>query len=127
MLRLVCLLNALPVLPFAASALLAPDFTFGLFGLDLGTEGSGVARGYGAAAPGWGLACLLLAGYTATGVARAILVASLAFNAAEVAVQVPVALSGIASAIIRTTIAAHALLAVLSAVTLVRRAAATAS
>lgn len=118
MYRLVCLLNALLVLPFAVSALVAPDFTFANFGLDLGPEGGGVAQGYGAAALGWGLAAALLSGATDRAVTQPILIASLAFNLAEVAVQVPVALSGIASAMIWGTVIGHAVLAVLSVIAL---------
>ncbi|HMS95453.1 MAG TPA: hypothetical protein PKA03_09580 [Tabrizicola sp.] len=114
MFRVLALLNALLVLPFAASALAAPDFTFDQFGLDLGAEGAGIARGYGATALGWGIACLLLAGSAVAEVKRAIALASLAFNGAEVLLQVPIALSGIASSMIWVTISAHALLAALS-------------
>lgn len=120
MFRIVCTLNAFMVLPFAASVLIAPDFTFGQFGLDLGAEGAGVARGYGATALGWGIACALLAGTPHAEVRRAILAASLAFNLVEVLIQVPVALSGVASAMIWTTIVGHAVVAALSAAALVR-------
>jgi hypothetical protein len=116
--KLVCILNAVMVLPFAVTVLVAPEFTFGQFGLDLGPEGAGVARGYGATALGWGIACVLLSGLRDAAVVRAILVASLAFNAVEVLVQVPVAFSGIASAMIWTTIVGHAVTAALSAVAL---------
>lgn len=124
MFRLVCLLNAVLVLPFAASALAAPHFTFASFGLDLGAEGAGVAQGYGATALGWGLVCLLLSGSVAADVVRAVLVASLAFNLAEVLIQIPVALSGIASPMIWVTIVAHALVGGLSLLALVQRRAA---
>lgn len=120
MFRLVAILNAVMVLPFAACALAAPDFTFGLFGLDLGAEGAGVARGYGATALGWGLLCAMLSGTSDAAVRRSLLVASLAFNGAEVLLQVPIALSGIASAMIWSTIAGHAAIAVLGALGLAR-------
>lgn len=120
MFKLVCILNALMVLPFAVSVLIAPDFTFGQFGLDLGPEGAGVARGYGATALGWGIACILLRDSKELHVTRAILAASFVFNAVEVLVQVPVALSGIASAMIWTTIVGHAIVAVLSALSLLK-------
>ncbi|MEZ5657845.1 MAG: hypothetical protein R3E83_04785 [Burkholderiaceae bacterium] len=80
----------------------------------LDPEGAGVARGYGAAALGWGLVCVLLRSSQAADVVMSVLIASLAFNGAEVLLQVPVALSGIASPMIWVTIAGHALLAVLS-------------
>lgn len=118
----VCILNALMVLPFAASVLAAPHFTFDQFGIDLGAEGAGVARGYGAAALGWGIACLLLRNAVDPPVVRAVLIASLAFNAVEVLVQVPIALSGAATAMIWTTIVGHALVAAFSAAALVGRA-----
>ncbi len=124
MFRIVCLLNAIMVLPFAASVLVAPHFTFGQFGLDLGPEGAGVARGYGATALGWGIACTLLRNVTLAEVIRAILIASLAFNLVEVVIQVPIALSGIASAMIWTTIAGHAVAAALSGAALSQRPAA---
>jgi hypothetical protein len=73
MFKLACILNALLVLPFAASALAAPDFTFAQFGIDLGTEGAGVARGYGASALGWGIACGLLRGATESTVVKALM------------------------------------------------------
>lgn len=120
MFKLVCILNSLLTLPFAASVLAAPRFTFGQFGLDLGPEGAGVAQGYGAACLGWGLACALLAGSKSLEVIRAILIASLAFNFAEVAVQVPIALSGIASPMIWATIGAHALTVALTLIALMR-------
>jgi hypothetical protein len=118
--RLVCILNALMVLPFAASVLVAPDFTFSQFGLDLGPEGAGVARGYGATALGWGIACVFLNGSTDALTTRAILIASLAFNFAEVLVQVPVAFSGIASPMIWTTIVGHGVTGALSAAAVLR-------
>lgn len=124
MFKLVAVLNAILTLPFAASMLAAPRFTFDQFGIDLGPEGAGVAQGYGAAALGWGLACGLLAGSKSAEVTRAILIASLAFNGAEVALQVGIALSGIASPMIWGTIGAHAVTAVLSLVGLFRRTAA---
>lgn len=120
MFKLVCILNALMVLPFAVSVLIAPDFTFGQFGIDLGAEGAGVARGYGATALGWGIACVLLRDAADAGAVRGMLIASLVFNAVEVVIQVPVALSGIANAMIWTTIVGHAVVAVLSAVALSR-------
>jgi hypothetical protein len=123
MFKLACILNAILVLPFAASVLAAPDFTFGQFGIDLGAEGAGVARGYGATALGWGLACLLLRESRDLGVMRAILIASLAFNTAEVLIQVPIALSGIASPMIWATIIGHSLTALVSASGLLNRAA----
>jgi len=118
MFRIVCILNVFLVLPFAVSALVTPEVTFASFGLALGAEGVVVARGYGAAAMGWGLACALLSGSRAPEVVRGLMIASLAFNLAEVLVQVPVALSGIASAMIWGTIGAHAVLAALSAMAL---------
>jgi hypothetical protein len=121
MFKLVCILNAILTLPFAAGVLVAPRFTFDQFGLDLGPEGAGVAQGYGAACLGWGLAAALLAGSKAPEVMRAILIASLAFNGAEVALQVPIALSGIASPMIWGTIGAHALTALLTVVVFMRR------
>lgn len=121
MFRFICLFNAIMVLPFAASVLAAPDFTFGRFGIDLGPEGAGVARGYGAAALGWGLVCAQLRSARDPGVIRAVLIASLAFNGAEVLLQVPIALSGIASPMIWATIAGHGGLTVLSALALQRR------
>lgn len=127
MFRLVCILNALLVLPFAVSVLVAPDFTFGQFGLDLGPEGAGVARGYGATALGWGIACVMLRDAKDWSVMRAMLIASLAFNAVEVLVQVPVAFSGIATAMIWTTIIGHAVVAALSALVLLRSSGAAAS
>ncbi|MFN4192176.1 MAG: hypothetical protein ACK4FR_04480 [Tabrizicola sp.] len=120
MFRLLALLNALVVLPFAVSVLAAPDFTFAQFGIELGPEGAGVARGYGATALGWGLVCLMLARSAVAEVKRAVTLASLAFNAAEVLIQVPVAWSGIAGPMIWTTIVAHAGLAALSLWLLVR-------
>ncbi len=120
MFKLICGLNALMVLAFAASALVAPDFTFARFGLDLGPEGAGVARGYGAAALSWGLVCVLLIRATAPETVRAVLIASLAFNGAEVLLQVPVALSGIAAPPIWGTIVGHAVVAALSAAALFR-------
>lgn len=120
MFRLVCILNAVMVLPFAISVLIAPAFTFDQFGLDLGAEGAGVARGYGATALGWGIACVLLRDAAETAVVRALMIASLAFNGVEVLLQVPIALSGIASAMIWTTIIGHAVVAVLSAMVLSR-------
>jgi hypothetical protein len=121
MYKLVCVLNTILTLPFAVSVLAAPRFTFDQFGLDLGPEGAGVAQGYGAACLGWGLAAVLLAGTKAPEVMRAILIASLAFNGAEVALQVPIALSGIASPIIWGTLGAHALTALLSLAAFLRR------
>jgi hypothetical protein len=118
--RLVCLLNAVLVLPFAASVMIAPDFTFGQFGIDLGPEGAGVARGYGAAALGWGLVCLLLRNAADVSVIRAVLMASLAFNGAEVLIQIPIALSGIANAQIWTTIGGHIVASLLSALALMQ-------
>ncbi|NWH07462.1 MAG: hypothetical protein HXY22_02235 [Alphaproteobacteria bacterium] len=114
MFRAVCLLNALMTLPFAAAVFAAPSFTFDQFGLEIGAEGAAVARGYGAAALGWGLACLLLQRAAARETATAMLVASLAFNGAELLTQVPIALSGVASAMIWTTIIGHAAVALLS-------------
>ncbi len=119
--KLVCLLNSTMVLPFAASVLIAPDFTFGQFGLGLGPEGAGVARGYGAAALGWGLVCVLLRNSTDAGVVRTVLIASLAFNGGEVLIQVPIALSGIAAAMIWVTIGGHFVAALLSALGLMNR------
>lgn len=113
--RAVCFLNAFLVLPFAVSALSVPDFTFGLFDIDLGPEGAGVARGYGATALGWGIVCLLLRNRMELQVVTAVLIASLAFNGAEVLLQVPLALSGTVSAMIWVTIPGHGLIAVLSA------------
>jgi hypothetical protein len=118
--KLVSVLNALLVLPFAASVLVAPEFTFDQFGIDLGTEGAGVARGYGATALGWGLACALLSDATDPAVVRAVMLSSLVFNFVEVLVQIPVALSGIASAMIWTTITGHSVVAVLSVLVLLR-------
>jgi hypothetical protein len=114
MFKVVCVLNAVLVLPFAVSALVAPDFTFAQFGIDLGTEGAGVARGYGATALGWGIVCAMLRNTADRTVQTAILVASTAFNLAEVALQVPIALSGIASAMIWVTIIAHGVIGALS-------------
>ncbi|MBL9047298.1 MAG: hypothetical protein JNK34_08325 [Tabrizicola sp.] len=102
------------MLPSAVSVLAAPVITFNQFGIDLGPEGAGIARGYGATALGWGIACLLLAGSAVAEVLRAITLASVAFNGAEVLLQVPIALSGIASSMIWVTISAHAPLAALS-------------
>jgi hypothetical protein len=113
--RLVCILNAIMVLPFAVSALALPVFTFDMFGLDLGAEGAGVARGYGATALGWGLACVLLRNSLDVQVRQAVLIASFAFNAAEVLLQLPIAFSGIASPMIWTTIVGHGVIAMLSA------------
>jgi hypothetical protein len=124
MFKLVCLLNAVMVLPFAASVLIAPDFTFAQFGIDLGAEGAGVARGYGAAALGWGLVCVFLRNAADAGVILSVLTASLAFNGAEVLVQVPIALSGIASAMIWATVGGHSLAMLLSAWGLMNRRAA---
>lgn len=120
MFRLVCLLNALLVLPFAVSVILAPDFTFGNFGIDLGPEAGGVAQGYGAAALGWGLVTALLSGATDRAVVQPILIASLAFNLVEVVIQVTVALSGIASAMIWVTVISHAVLVCLTLLALWR-------
>jgi hypothetical protein len=125
MFKVVCVLNSLVTLPFAAGVLVDPRFTFEQFDLDLGPEGAGVARGYGAAALAWGLACALLVGSKTAEVSRAVLIASLAFNCTEVAVQVPMALAGVASPMIWTTIGAHALIAILSLVGLVRQTAVT--
>jgi hypothetical protein len=121
--RLVCILNAVLVLPFAVLVLAAPHFTFGQFGISLGDEGAGVARGYGATALGWGIVCTLLRDTSDPSVARPVLIASLVFNVAEVLIQVQVALSGIASPMIWTTIIGHSAVAVLSALCLTRRAA----
>lgn len=107
MFKLVCFLNASLTFPFAVLAIAAPAFTFGQFGLDVGPEGDGIVRGYGAAALGWGLVCLMLRQSTSLETVRAILLASLAFNGAEVAIQVPVAQSGIASDLIWVTICGH--------------------
>ncbi len=83
MFRIVCIRNGVLVLPFAVSALLAPEFTFASFGLDLGAEGGGVARGYGAAALGWGLACALLSGSRVPEVLRGLMIAFAADLAAR--------------------------------------------
>jgi hypothetical protein len=121
MFKIVCILNALLVLPFAASVLVAPHMTFGQFGLDLGPEGAGIARGYGAAALAWGLVCVQLRGSKAAEIVRAVLIASFAFNLAEVLIQVPVALSGIANSMIWIAIIGHSVTALLSLLGLVKR------
>jgi hypothetical protein len=120
MFKTICFLNAVLVLPFAVSVLAAPGFTFDQFGIDLGPEGAGVARGYGATALAWGLVCVQLRKSEQPDVVQGVLWSSLVFNATEVAIQVPIALSGIATAMIWGTIGGHLVLAVLSALRLLK-------
>lgn len=116
MFRLLCILSGVMTIPFGIVALLAPAFTFGQFGIMVEGAQTGIVRGYGAAALGYGIVLVLLAAQADPVVRRAVLAGSVVFNAAEVALQLPLALGGQVSPMIWTTIAGHAVLLVLTLV-----------
>jgi hypothetical protein len=120
MFRIVCLLNALMVIPFGISALIAPAYVFAQFGIAVDAATSGIVRGYGATALGYGIVLLLLRNAEDADDRRAVLSGSLVFNLLEVLLQVPLYANGLASSMIWVTICGHALLAVLSALALVQ-------
>jgi hypothetical protein len=111
MFRLACLINALLVLPFAVACLIAPTFVFAQFGIPVEGLAAGVARGYAATTLGWGISAALLSANTDPAAQRAFLWGSLAFNLAEVAIQLPLYLAGTVSPMILVTIAGHGLAA----------------
>ncbi len=120
MVRIICILTAILVIPFGIAAVLAPAMVFGQFGMTIDVVGAVVARGYGATALGYGIVFLMLRNAVERGVVLALLVGALVFNGLEVLVQVPFAFAGLANAMIWVTICGHALVGGLAAVALVR-------
>lgn len=116
--KIVHILNAALTIPFGIGAYLAPRQAFGPFGFSLDATGVMLAKGYASTSLGFGLAYWFTRNVSETSVSRGLLVGSLAFNAMEAALQLPVAIQGIAEAPIWVTAGAHTVLALLSLVAL---------
>jgi hypothetical protein len=92
----------------------APKFVFEQFGIAIEGAATGVARGYAATALGWGITAFLMRNVADRPARRAFLLGAIAFNAAEVALQVPMYFQGLTNATILITIFGHAVCAALS-------------
>lgn len=121
MLKAVFLINAILTLPFGVVAMVAPGAAFDGFGIALDPAAHPVVRGYAAACLGFGLVMLLMRDARDDGTAFALLVGSLVFNGLEVAIQLPLGLSGGAGPAIWGTITGHGIAALMSLAALVRR------
>jgi hypothetical protein len=114
MFQLACWANACLVLPFALACLAAPKFVFEQFGIAVEGAATGVARGYAATALGWGITAFLMRNVADVSARWAFLLGSIAFNTAEIALQVPMYFQGLANKTILMTIFGHAACAALS-------------
>lgn len=112
--KLVHVLNAVLTIPFGIGAYIAPQQVFTPFGFNLDATGIMLTKGYGSTALGFGLAYWCTRNLSDTSMRKGLLLASLAFNAMEAVLQLPVAVQGIARAPIWITAASHSILALLS-------------
>ena len=116
--KIVHILNAALTIPFGIGAYIAPQQAFAPFGFGLDATGIMLSKGYASTSLGFGLAYWFTRHVSEASVSRGLLLASLAFNAMEAALQLPVAIQGIAKAPIWVTAGAHTVLAVLSLIAL---------
>lgn len=116
--KIVHILNTALTIPFGIGAYLAPGRAFTPFGFSLDATGVMLAKGYASTSLGFGLAYWFTRNVSDASVSRGLLVGSLAFNTMEAALQLPVAIQGIAKAPIWVTAGAHTVLALLSLVAL---------
>lgn len=119
--KLVHVLNAVLTIPFGIGAYIAPQQVFAPFGFSLDATGITLTKGYASAALGFGLVCWFTRNASEASASRGLMLASLAFNAMEAALQLPVAIQGIAKAPIWVTAVSHAILGVLSLVAILQK------
>jgi hypothetical protein len=119
--KFILIANAVLTLPFGIAALISPVAVFSGFGIPLDPGAQLIARGYAATCIGYGLIFLLLQGSQDNTVARALILASLFFNAIEAVIQGMAGAAGVANAPIWITVAAHTVIALLSVMTLIRQ------
>jgi len=116
--KLIHILNAALTIPFGIGAYLLPVQAFEPFGFTLDATGVMLTKGYASTALGYGLAFWFTRNVGEGAMQKGLVLASLAFNGMEAALQLPVALSGMAKFPIWVTGGSHALLAILSLVVL---------
>lgn len=119
MYKFLAIVNAAIVLSFAASALVAPEVIFALFGIRLNGFGAVVARGYAAALIGYGLMMWFVRNVEAMDMRQQVLLTGFIVNGAEVFIQLFARLNGLAERVIWLSVFMHACLALMSLVEMV--------
>lgn len=111
--KVILLGNAFSTLPFGVLTLVSPQLVFQGFEIALDPAGVIVAKGYAAACIGFGLLNYLFRNAEAQFVSK-LMIASIAFNLIEAAIQLEAAVSKNVGSAIWVTIVLHAGLAALS-------------
>jgi hypothetical protein len=118
--KIVHVFNAVLTIPFGVGAYILPRDMFAPFGFALDQTGVMLTKGYASTALGYGLVFWFTRGVTDPSISRGLMLASLAFNAMEAAVQLPLAIHGLAKAPIWVTAGSHTVLVLLSLWALLR-------
>lgn len=104
---------------FAAGALVAPEFIFGLFGIALNGFAAVVARGYATALIGYGLMMWFVRNVEAKDMRQQVLLTAFVVNGTEVFLQLSARLNGLAERIIWLSVFMHACLALMCLIEMV--------